>query len=189
MEKKELRREYDVGDKVWWAKYERQEVKKTCPICFGKMRVRVILGDDSQIETDCTYCERGFQKYGYIIENEYVSAVEQIEITHKEVNEDENGRSVEYRHGNYCLTLDNAFDTREEAEEKLKEKISKAEQEDLERTEYLKNKNPRKYSWDVGYYQRQKRDALKEIERCDKKITYFKEKVKEEKLSKLKDNK
>lgn len=141
--KEEERKEYNVGDKMWWAKYERQEVKKTCPICFGKMRVRVILGDDSQIETDCTYCERGYKKYGYITEYEYVSAVEQVEITHKEVNEDENGRNIEYRYGEWRLTLDNAFDTKEEAEEKLKEKIVKAKQEDLERTEYSKNKNPR----------------------------------------------
>ena len=173
-----MKKEYNVGDKVWWAKYECQEVKKPCPICFGKMRVKVILGDKNQIETDCTYCERGFQTYGYITEYEYVSVVEQVGITHKEVNEDEKGRNVKYRYGNWCLTLDNAFDTKEEAEEKLKEKIAKAKQEDLEKTEYLKNKNLRKYSWDVGYYQRQKRDALKTIERCDRKITYFKNKIK-----------
>lgn len=173
-------KEFNVGDKVWWAKYERQEVKKTCPICFGKKRVRVILGDESQIETDCTFCEVGFQTYGWITEYEYIPAVKQVEITHKEVNEGVDGRNVEYRHSNWCLTLDNAFDTKEEAEEKLKEKIAKAEQEDLERTEYHKNKNPRKYSWDVGYYQREKRNALKTIERCDRKITYFKAKIKDE---------
>jgi len=128
-----MEKEYNVGDKVWWAKYQRQEVKKTCPICFGKMRVRVILGDESQIETDCTFCERGFQKYGWISEYEYVSAVEQVEITHKEVNEGTNGRNVEYRYGSYCLTLDNAFDTKEQAETALLKKIEKAEQEDLER--------------------------------------------------------
>jgi len=65
-----------------------------------------------------------------------------------------------------------------EAEEKLKEKIIQAEKEDLEHTEYSKNQNPRKYSWDIGYYQRQKKDALKTIERCDRKITYFKAKSK-----------
>ena len=168
-------REYNIGDKIWWAKYETQQVQKTCPICFGKMRVRIILGDESVVETDCTYCERGFQKYGYVNEYEYVSAVEQVVITHKEVNETPKGRFIEYRYGHYCLTPDNAFDTKEEAEVKLKEKISEVEKEDLEKTEYRKNQNTRKYSWDVGYYQRQKRSAIKEIERCDRKIKYFKE--------------
>lgn len=171
--------EYNVGDKVWWAKYKMQEVKKTCPICFGKMKVRVILGDDSQIETDCTFCERGFKKYGWITEYEYVADVEQVQITHKEVNEGSNSRSVEYRYGNYCLTLDNAFRTKEEAEEELLKKIEKAKKEDLEKLEYGKDHNPRKYSWHAGYYQRKKKDALKEIEICDRKIKYFKSKVKE----------
>lgn len=178
-----LNKEYNVGEMVWCAKYERQEVKKTCPICFGKMRVRVILGDESIIETDCTYCEIGFQKYGYIIEYEYVSAVEQVEITHKEVNEVVNGRNVEYRYGSYFLTRGNAFDTKKEAENALLEKIKNAKKEDLEKLEYGKDNNLRKYSWYVGYYQMEKRGALKKIEYCDRKIEYFKSKVKEEKTS------
>jgi len=166
--------EYHVGDKVWWAKYEKQSVKKPCPICFGKMRVTVILGNDDAVETDCTFCERGFQKYGYVEEYEYVSAVEEVTITGKEVRENSDGKNIEYRYGNYCLSLDNAFLTKEEAEEKLKEKIATAQAEDLRRREYCKKENPRKYSWHVGYYQRQKREALKTIERCDQKIAYFK---------------
>ena len=174
-------KEFNVGDKVWWAKYERQEVKKTCPICDGNLRVTVILGNGDHIETDCTYCERGFQQYGWVGEYEYVSAVELVPITRKEVNEGENGRTVEYHYNYYCLDNTNAFSTKEEAEVALQEKIKKAEDEDLRRMEYGKGENPRKYSWHVGYYQRQKKDALKTIERCDKKITYFKVKVKEEK--------
>ena len=170
--------EYNVGDKVWWAKYQKQQVKKTCPICDGKMRVVVILGNGDHIETDCTYCERGFQKYGWVNEYEYVSAVEQVEITGKEVHEYNGERSVEYRYGSYCLSLDNAFTTKQEAEEKLIEKIKQAQEEDLKRMEYGKDNNPRRYSWHVGYYQKKKRDALKEIDWCDKKIAYFKGKAK-----------
>lgn len=172
-------KEFNVGDKVWWAKYKMESVKKTCPICDGTLRVTVILGNGDRIETDCTYCERGFQQYGYIEEYEYVSDVQLVTITHKEVNEGASGRSVEYRFGSYCLTLDNAFETKEEAEEKLKEKIAKKQEEDLERMEMGRDGNLRKYSWHVGYYQKQKRDALKTVERCDRKIKYFKDKAKE----------
>lgn len=171
-------KEYNVGDKVWLAKYERQEVKKDCPICFGKMRVRVILGDESVVETDCTYCERGLKKYGYVTEYEYVSAVEQVEITHKEVSEGANGRRVEYRHTYWCLNNKNSFATKEEAEERLKEMIVEAQKEDLEKLTYRKDNNPKSYSWHVGYYQKQKINALKEIERCDKKIEHLKSKAK-----------
>lgn len=171
--------EFNVGDKVWWAKYERQKVKKTCPICFGKMRVRLILGDESQVETDCTYCERGFTMYGWVTEYEYVSAVEQVEISQKEVSEGMDGRKVEYRYGSYCLNLDNAFKTKEEAEVALLKKIDDAKREEIQRLEYGKNNNPRKYSWHVGYYQKIKKDALKQIELCDKKIQYFRSKAKD----------
>lgn len=168
--------EYNVGDKVWWAKYERREVQKTCPICFGKLRVRVILGDESQIETDCTYCERGFTQYGYVTEYEYVSAVELVQITSKEVYEGANGRKVDYRHNHYCLDEKNSFRTKEEAEARLAEIIIETQKADLERVEYSKDRNPRKYSWHVGYYQRKKKEALREIEYADKKIAYFKSK-------------
>lgn len=49
--------EYSVGDKAWWAKYSRVPVKKTCPICYGKMRVTLILGNGNRVETDCSYCK------------------------------------------------------------------------------------------------------------------------------------
>jgi len=176
-------KEYNIGEKVWWVKYSQQEVKMTCPICAGTLWVTLILGDESQVRTPCTYCERGFQQYGYVIEYEYVSAVEQVEITHKEVNEGASGRNVEYQHNHWCLDHTNAFATKEEAEERLKEIIIGIQKENLKRLEYGKDGNPKKYSWHVGYYLRKKKDALKEIEWCDKKIEYLKLKAKEEKIT------
>ena len=175
-------KEYNVGDKVWFAKYQRQEVQVTCPICFGKMKVRLILGDDSEVETECTYCERGFQKYGYVIEYDYVSDVELVEITGKEVREYNGERTVEYRHGNYCLTPDNCFDSKEEAGIELAKKIELVQSEELNRLKRNKDGNPKRYSWHVGYYQRQIHDAEKNIEIYSKKVKHFKSKVKEEKV-------
>lgn len=168
-------KEFNVGDKVWWVVYERREVEKTCPICFGKLKVVLILGDGSKVQTDCTYCERGYQQYGYVTEYEYVSAIKLVAITNKEVLESEDGRNVEYKYNNYCLNEENAFSTKEEAEEKLKEVIKKQQEEDLKRIEYKKGQNPRSYSGHIGYYQKKKRDAIEEIEYADKKIKYFKE--------------
>lgn len=167
-------KEFNVGDKVWWAKYEFLPVKKKCPICYGKTRVVVILGNGDQIETDCTYCEREFQKCGWVEECEYVSDVRQVTITHKEVNEGVDGRNVEYRYDNWCLDHTNMHETKEGAEALLKEKIAKQQADYLSRLEYRINYNRRKYSWYVGYYQKKRQDAIKEIELCDQKIAYFK---------------
>lgn len=169
-----MKNEFNVGDKVWWAKYERLPVKNVCPICDGKLRVTIILGNGDHIETDCTFCERGCQKYGWVENWEFVSAVEQVPITRKEVNEGESGRQVEYRYNNWCLDHTNTHETKEGAELLLETKIAKQQQEDLQRLEYGKNANTRKYSWLVGYYQRQKRDAEKTIQRCDQKVAYLK---------------
>ena len=174
-------KEFNVGDKVWVASYEKQQVKKDCPICSGKMRVTLILGNGDLVETDCTYCERGFEKYGWIYEYEYVSVVRQLNITRKEVNESASGRDVEYYHEHWTLAHDKSFLTKQEAGARLEDMILEAEQNDLERIKYTKDQNPRKYSWLIGYYQRLKRDALREIERCDRRVTFFKKKVKESK--------
>jgi hypothetical protein len=173
--------EFNIGDKVWWAKYERQEVKKICPICFGKLWVTLILGDNSRVQTRCTYCERGYEQYGYVVEYEYVSAVQEVPITHKEVREGSNGRDVEYRYENWVLDEGNAFATKEDAEARLQEMIKVQKQQDLERLEYGKDHNAKKYSWHVGYYQRKKKDAQREIEFYDAKIKHFKAKASEEK--------
>lgn len=174
-----MKKEYNIGDKVWWAKYQQQSVRKNCPICSGTMRVTVILGNGDHVETDCTYCERGFERYGWVEEYEYVSAVELVNITDKIVTEDLSGKNIEYRCDHWILKQGrDFFDTKDEAEEGLKQKIAESKKEDLERLEYSKKNNPRKYSWHVGYYMRLKNTAIKEIERCDEKIAYFKKNVK-----------
>jgi hypothetical protein len=175
-----MEKEYNIGDKIWWAKYEQIEVKKTCPVCFGKLWVTVILGDDSKVETQCSACERGFQQYGYVNEYEYVSAVKEVTIDRKEVNETDSGRNVEYRYQHYCLDKTNSFSTKEEAEKRLAEMILEKQKEDLARMEHHKNNILHKFSWHVSYYQKQQREALKQIEWADKKIKYFRNKMKEE---------
>lgn len=171
--------EFNIGDTAWWAKYEYTSVNKTCPVCFGNRCVVVILGDNTQVQAECDYCNREFNSYGYIVEHEYITKTEEIKITGKEVSETSVGKEITYRHENYIFRDSDIYKTKEAAEKRAIEKKEKAEKEKLERLERGKNSHFKKYSWHVGYYQKKKRDALKDIEFCDRKIVYLKEKIKE----------
>jgi hypothetical protein len=175
-----MKTEFSVGDTVWWARYARKEVKEICPVCYGKRQVRVILGDDSIVETECTYCARPFTAYGYILNSEFVSDIQEVVITDKIISENAGKREVEYRHYSYILTQGiNIFKTKDEAEKRLVEIIEETQREQIEKLQSDKNGKFKSYSWHVGYYQRMKRDALKQIELCDKKITHFKKQARD----------
>ena len=171
--------EFNVGDEVFFVNYAKEHVKKECPICFGKMRVALVLGNGDIVETDCNFCERGFVRYGYVEEYEYVSKITKVRIDKKEIYENEFGKVVEYRYGCYVLDHSNISAIEDEAKVLLASKIEKVKKEDLERLEYDKKQNIRKYSWHVGYYRRMKREAQEKIDMCDKKIKYFSSMVKQ----------
>lgn len=176
MIQREPLRELNLGDKVYLASFQYTRVKKTCPICLGKLSVIVILGNGDQVESECVYCESGFEVRGYIQEYEYVPDVRQIEITGKDVHEDSEGKRIEYRHNTYSLYLgESIFLTEEEAVARVEELIRNKEEEDLKRRELAKDGRLKSLSQNIGYYQKKKREALKEIEWADKKIKYFKE--------------
>lgn len=169
-------KEYNIGDKVYWAVYDRKDVIKTCPVCFGKKVVIVILGNDEKIETPCTYCESGFEgARGYIRENEWTSKVELVGITAKEVNENSEGRFIEYRYGHYCLDNKDIFDTIEQAETRVAEKIKEQEVEESKRYEHIKKNKLMSLSWSIGYHQRRVKDAEREIKYHSEKVKLIKE--------------
>jgi hypothetical protein len=173
-------KEFNIGDKVWWAKYQRERTQETCPVCFGTCFVKVILGDKSQVKTHCDFCKRGFSgSLGVIGTYEYIPAVEQITITGKEVRENQEKKRIEYFFTNYTVRAgEDIFETKEEAEKALVYKIEAAEKEDVERLHINKDGHFKKYSWHVGYYMREKKKALEQIELYDRQITHFKAKVK-----------
>lgn len=168
-------KEFNVGDVVWWAKCGRNDVSITCPVCIGKRKVVVILGDGEQVETDCDYCGKGYEgARGVVTEYQWVAAIEQVSIDKKEVNESEKGRSVEYRHGYHCLDSTNVFDTKEGAEARVEEMIETHNKEESDRIARGKYNNLKSYSWHVGYHQRELKRAQHDMEYHSKKIVAMK---------------
>ena len=164
--------EKNIGDKVWWATCENKTVEIDCPVCFGKKEVTLILGNGEQVKTDCDYCGRGFEPAkGYTQEYQMVSGVKEIEITGKEIKENAEGRHVEYRYQNYCLDNFNIFETKEMAENRVKELIKEYDAFELRRIAHTKKSNQTHYSWTVGYYKKQIKDAQKNLDYYSQKLT------------------
>lgn len=173
-------KEYNIGDKVWWATCETQEININCPICFGNKKVTLILGNGENVETDCDYCGLGFEgPRGFTKEYQRVSGAKEIAIAGKEVREDEKGRNVEYRYENYCLYNSNIFLTKEEAENRVSEMIKEYEDSEVKRLAYKNKANQTHYSWSIGYHRKRLKDAQKEVD-------YHSRKISESQLSEIK---
>ncbi len=166
-------KEYNIGDKVWWATCGTREVTIDCPICFRKKKVTLILGNGEQVETNCDYCTSGLSEaLGYTNEYQRFSEVKEITITGKEVSEDEDGKKIEYRYSNYCLYPNvNIFETKEEAESRVQEMIKEYEDSEVTRLAHRKRSNQTHYSWSVGYHKKRLKDAQREVEYHSRKLT------------------
>ena len=156
--------EYNIGDKVFWAKYDGKSVQEICPVCFDKKEVIIILGNGEQVATECNYCVIGLSgPRGYVEVYKWVSSVSEIIIDGKEVNESLQGKNIEYRYGRYCLNNGDIFSTKEGAEKRVEEKIREKEIEESKRFETVKGGKKMSLTWSLGYHQKQIRNAEKDI--------------------------
>ncbi len=54
---------YTLGDTAYWIESGTNYQKRIpCPMCFGKLFVTVILGDDTQEKVECGFCQRGVER-------------------------------------------------------------------------------------------------------------------------------
>jgi hypothetical protein len=172
--------EKNIGDKVWWAVTEHRQTKVVCPICFGERIVTLILGNGEEVKTECEYCKIGFESArGFTMEYERFSDVKEIIITGKEVTENSDGKKIEYRSNtdghNYCLyPNDNIFNTKEEAEFRVKQMIKSWEDDEVKRIAHKKKSNQTHLSWSVGYYKKKLKDAKKDVEYYSNKLLLIK---------------
>lgn len=53
---------FSMGETIYWVESSCNYQKRVpCPMCFGKLFVTIILGDDSQTKVSCGMCERGYE--------------------------------------------------------------------------------------------------------------------------------
>ena len=73
---------FNIGDKVWRSKAGSETIWIICPECLGSSRLRVILGDESQVSIPCVCCQHGWDgSLGKIHSYSFVARTEEATIT------------------------------------------------------------------------------------------------------------
>jgi uncharacterized Zn-finger protein len=169
---------YSVGDKVWLARCEHEEKEVLCPVCFGKYKVTVILGNGDHVEVDCDFCGKGFSgPRGVVTDYHYRSNPELVTITAVTRRQSEKGEEVEYHSGCRFLEVANLFDTKEEADKRSEELRAEYEESFMRRLEANKADNHRGYTWAVGYHMREARRHREDAERHEQRARVCKERA------------
>lgn len=170
-----------VNDKIWLSKIGQREVWVDCPVCYGKKKVTLILGNDEQAVLDCGYCERGWESpSGKEMIYKFVAEPEEITISGVSSNEREGKREVSYYYnGNYHVGPEKLFNTKEEAEVECQKAIKEHHEEQLRQLGHKNVSSRRKFGWNAGYYIRKLNDLKKEMARYEEKIQIIRVKKKE----------
>lgn len=164
---------YKIGDKVWVASFDRgKPIKVPCCVCYGKLRVTLILGNGDRIELPCDYCGKGnlgnpIIPPGYEIEYQPCSEPKSIIIDGMSIDVTHSGEKVEYWVGtdswHTIYYEDNVFDSYEKALTKGEE--LKAEWLKIEKTraDHIKFNIKKSFVWNAGYHLRQAKQAEKDF--------------------------
>ena len=154
---------FKVGDVVWFANCNTRPVEHPCPVCFGKLKVTVILGDGSRVETPCQNCGLGFNgPRGFVQEYEYVAKPEQVTITRIEQEITAKGVKQSLFGSNRILD-DLAFRTETEALAKCEEIAAQHRLEQETRACFIKKNQNKSYSWNAGYHMRTAEDYREKV--------------------------
>lgn len=170
---------FNIGDVVWQAHASQIQVWVICPECLGSGRLRVILGDDSEVSIPCICCERGYEgSPGKISTWEYQANAQQVTITGIESKLREGHLKTRYLVGCYSGEEENIFATREEALERAAVLMREYQDEEKKRLGY-KEKQHKTWAWNVSYWRREIRHAKEKIARAESRLAVVPKNVKD----------
>ena len=155
---------FQLGDTVYVVQGCRSvPVQKTCPVCFGKRCVTIILGNGELENVMCDYCGKGYEgPRGYVVDYELHSAVRQAIITGASFTNHKWEFALDYgRTGTGESELYRDEESAEAARSKLMEKMKK---EEAWMTENRLNYSKTNLTWRVGYHRKRLRDLEREAE-------------------------
>lgn len=153
---------YNIGDKAWHAVLTSVTKSITCPDCFGKKFLTVILGDDSQVTVACTGCDRNefHVSEGLIRYYAYEPFVRIIEITKVEVTSE----GVEYGFDRCYGTRENNLFSTEEAAQARAVVLAKEYTETELKRRLAKTNDKKSWAWHATYHRRGIKEAQKQLE-------------------------
>lgn len=164
-------KQFNIGDTAFLARSGQDQIWITCPECLGSGRLRVILGDDSQVSIACVCCERGYEgSPGKIQTWAFRETVEEITITGVESELRNGDIFLTYKfHGCYTTDSTNLFATREDALPRAAQLTAEREAEEKRRLGY-KEKQTKSWAWNVSYWRGIIRRAKKDIASAEARI-------------------
>jgi hypothetical protein len=168
---------YKVGDWVWYATYDSEEIKLPCPVCYGNKVVTVILGNGDEVKVECDYCGKGWQNaLGYVTDYQRIPKAEQQRITKRRIEDGRDGEEIEYIVVNRYLKIEQMFDTEQEAYDYAVALAERVTQEQLDKPKYKAEKS---YTWNAGYHLKQAQSKRKEADYHEAKAKVCKSRSKE----------
>jgi hypothetical protein len=169
-------REYQRGDTPFHASYEQRQITRPCPICFGQKTVRVILGDETIVQTPCDFCGIGFEgSRGYVTDYERTPRVERVTITSVSIVDGEK-REVRYSSDHRCLSPEDLFDEEAPALARAEELRIEADEAEAKRSDYGKKSSRQKLSYSIGYHMQEARRDRKSAEYHEGRVVVLKAK-------------
>jgi len=172
-------KKYKVGDVVWVASFEHTKKTKPCPVCFGELKITLILGNGDQVVLPCDYCGKGYDgPKGYVSDYEYIADAKKEVITAVNITQTAAGEKIEYRSKHYILYPDKILDTEKDAIQRSNELAAEYKKERETQARHIKNNTNKTYSWNAGYHMRAVKQAKHDLEYHEKMATICKQRSK-----------
>ena len=159
--------QFQIGDTAYYASIDSRQVWITCPECLGSGRLRVILGDNSEVSIACVCCERGYEgSPGKIQTYKFMATVARVVIRGVETEMRDDKFHVTYKfNGGYLSEGERLFENPDDAQRRAEELAVEHENEQAERLRH-KEKQTKTWAWNVSYWRGEIRRANETIKRC-----------------------
>jgi len=173
---------YNVGDSVWVASFELREEQIPCPVCFGTLRVTLILGNGESLTLPCDYCGKsGYEgPRGYVTEYRREPRCKSATISAREIRE--NGVETEIHYSSpdsHSYRPADVFETQAEAIADAQRRADEMAKEEETRAYHIKKNVNQTYSWNAGYHLREAKRLKEQIAYHERKAVLCKAKSKE----------
>ena len=170
---------FQIGDQAWRATFDSTPAFVQCPDCCGSGRLRVIMGDDTEVSIDCQNCTRGYLgPQGVLQVYDRAARAELVTITGIEMDADK----ITYRaqRSPYTWLIDDAdlFDDEQQAVARAQELGDQLAAEERARIAN-KEKDTRSWAWNASYHRKAIRAAQQKIDYHTSKLAVAALKVKE----------
>jgi hypothetical protein len=170
---------FNIGDKVWRAKAGLEAIETICPECLGSARLRVILGDESQVSIPCVCCEHGWDgSLGKIQSYTFVARTEEATITGIELHRQDDVDHVTYSCGGWHVDEEDLFLTQLGALADAARLVTEYEA-NRKRRLGCKEKQHKTWASNVAYWRSEIRRAKQTIAMAETRINAAPKNVKE----------